>query len=227
MGFHKSREYGVLIGEIFPLDRNRFASSEEYDVVIPKVKRAYSVLIEDVNKIGLRKALDKFLREVSQYALLDNSFISCLAEELNLSEKEVVKTIVSTSYFNELLDFLKHSFRKIKKEDAVKYAEGFGEIVSFLGLDRALDLLWKNGIKIGKSTLQALYNVSLMPTWLKKRIGKDIPLAVAYELPKYVDENLVEKISGLHYRDARRFLKEYRLLNKKKRSHNIYRVLSA
>jgi len=208
IGFHRSEKFGVLIGELIPLDRRLFASSEEYEETISKVKRAYNVLIEEINKVGLKEALDKFLREVSEYAFLNGSFISCLAEELSLSEKEIVEAIISTGYFSERLDFLKRNFRKIRKENAVEYAEGFGEIVSFLGLERALNLLKRNGLKIGRSTLQALYNVSLMPTWLKRRIGVDISLTIAFELPKYVDEELIERIAGLRYQDAKKVLKE-------------------
>lgn len=208
IAFYKSEKFGTLIEEPIPLGRQLFATSSEYEETIPKVKKAYETLINEAKNGRLQEALDRFLRNISTFAILDSSFKECFAKELgNVNIGQIEDALLSTRYIAERLEYIKHNFRK-KKENAVDYAECFGEIVSLLGFEKALKLLRKNGLKIGKSTLQALYKVSMMPTWLKRRIGVDIPLTIAFELPNDVDDEVINRIAGQKYEEAKRILRE-------------------
>jgi|GEM_PF-7075569 len=209
VAFYKSEKFGTLVEEPIPLWRPLFATGSEYEGVIPKIKKAYEILIDEAKNGSLQEALDRFLRSISAFAILDASFKECLAKELggNISVNQIEEILLSTRYIAERLEYIKRDFRK-KKENAVDYAESFGEIVSLLGFKKALRLLRKNGLKIGASTLRALYKVSMMPTWLKRRIGTDIPLTVAFELPNDVSEEVVSNIAGLKYEEAKKALKK-------------------
>jgi hypothetical protein len=211
--FHKSEKFGTLIGEPILLHRFPFATSREYEEVIPRVKKAYQNLINEVKNNGdLGEALDKFLRETSAFAILDASFKECLAKELGMDESWIDKVLLSTRYIEERLKSIRCNFRKKRKADPLGYAEEIGEIVSLFGFEKTLELFRSNKLRMGKSTLQGLYKVSMMPTWLKAKVGTDIPLTIAFELPENVDEEAINAISGLKYHEAKEALRNLRRL---------------
>jgi DNA-directed RNA polymerase subunit H (RpoH/RPB5) len=208
--FYSSREKETKIGYIVHLDRELFASDQEYDEILPYVKEAYLKFIKSAKVDGLKKTLDKFLRQISTIAIPDSAFIECASIDLNFNISQIRKAILSTDYIIERLNIIKNNLRKLKKNDPVEYAESLGELVSLLGFEETIKILGRNNIKIGKSTLRSLHKVSMLPIDIKRLIkeGK-IPLTIAFELP--TDERIwefAERISNLKYHEARKILKQ-------------------
>jgi len=208
--FYSSREKETKIGYIFHIDREQFASDQEYDKILPNVKKAYLKFIKNARHDGLKKTLDKFLRQISNIAILDSTFIECASIDLNINTTQIRKAILSTDYIIERLNIIKNNLRKLKKNDPVEYAESLGELVSLLGFEGTIKILGRNNIQIGKSTLRSLHKVSMLPINIKRLIkeGK-MPLTIAFELP--TDERIWEfakRISNLKYHEARKILKQ-------------------
>jgi hypothetical protein len=208
--FYSFREKETKIGYVFHIDREQFADDQEYDKILPSVREAYLRFIKSAKNEGLEKALDNFLRQISNVAIPDSTFIECASIDLNISAVQIRKAMLSTSYIAERLNIIKRNFRKLKKNDPVEYAESIGELVSLLGSEEAMKILHQNNIKIAQTTLNCLYKVSMLPIDVKKMIkeGK-IPLTIAFELP--TDDrikDIAQRISNLRYEEARKLLKQ-------------------
>jgi len=207
--FHFTKDYGTIIGEPVIPGRPFFGDESEYEIVLSRVKKCYKKLIEDVSKSGLKEALDTFFRGISSIAIPDESFKICLAKELNTSIERIEKAILSTNYVKERLRFLKKHFKKMRKENPIEYAEGFGELVALIGFKKTLSLLRGNGLKIGETTLRQLYKVSMYPLRVKRKIeNREIPLTVAFELPLDSIEEAAESVAGLKFYEARSVLRK-------------------
>jgi len=224
IAFHNSEEFGLLIGEPVKLGKSFFGTSEEYDLIIPKVKEEYGKLLGESGKTTLREALDNFLKKVSSYAILRYDFIYALSKDLNIAVSEIIRHLISTEYVSSIIRDIKKNFRKKVKENPLEYAEEIGEIVALLGVENAYTLLMKNGIRIGKTTLNSFYKVSMLPSKIKKLIKeKKLPLTVAFELPEERLEETVERVIGLNFAEARKILKEIKkdmLSNKLQDDHS-------
>ncbi|MEM2173273.1 MAG: hypothetical protein QXS66_08595 [Thermoproteota archaeon] len=208
VAFHNSENYGTLIGEPVQFGRPFFGRSEEYESVIPKVRKSYNELLEK-SKRNLKEALDDFLKEVSSYAIVGYDFILCLSKDLGKEPMEIVKVLLSSIYIKDRLSYIKQNLKK-KKENPLEYAESFGELVSLLGTRNAYNLLRKNGIKISDTTLNYLYKVSMMPSSVKALIeSRKLLLTVAFELPMENIEEAAEKVVGLSFNEARKILKQF------------------
>jgi len=208
--FYSFREKETKIGYVFHIDREQFADDQEYDKILPNVREAYLRFIKSAKNEGLEEALDNFLRQISNVAIPDSTFIECASIDLNISAVQIRKAMLSTSYIAERLNIIKRNFRKLKKNDPVEYAESIGELVSLLGSEEAMKILHQNNIKIAQTTLNCLYKVSMLPIDVKKMIkeGK-IPLTIAFELP--TDDrikDIAQRISNLRYEEARKLLKQ-------------------
>jgi hypothetical protein len=208
--FYSFREKETKIGYVFHIDREQFANDQEYDKILPDVREAYLRFIKSAKNEGLEKALDNFLRQISNVAIPDSTFVECASIDLNISAAQIRKAILSTNYIAERLNIIKRNFRKLKKDDPVEYAESIGELVSLLGSEEAMKILNQNNIKIAQTTLNCLYKVSMLPIDVKKMIkeGK-IPLTIAFELP--TDDrikDIAQRISNLRYEEARKLLKQ-------------------
>ncbi|MEM3771971.1 MAG: hypothetical protein QXW80_06640 [Candidatus Micrarchaeia archaeon] len=213
VAFYNSIELGLIIGEPVKLGKPLFGTSEEYDLIIPKIKNEFKCLLEDSNK-DLRKALDNFLKKTSLYAILGYDLIKTLAEHLNVNEIEVIKILVSTEYIQDRIEHVKENFKKKVKDNPLEYAEEVGELVALLGVENAYNLLRKNNIRIGKTTLNCFYKVSMMPSKIKKLIAeKKLPLTIAFELPEKRLEEAAEKVAELNFSEARKILKEIKRNN--------------
>jgi hypothetical protein len=212
VAFHKSEEFGLLIGEPVKLGKPFFGTSEEYEQIIPKVMEEYRKLLEESRKTTLRRALDNFLKNISTYAILRYDFVSVLCKDLDLTETEILKHLVSTEYVSSTIADIKKNFRRKAKENPLEYAEEIGEIVALLGVENAYLLLIKKGVRVGKTTLNCFYKVSMLPSKIKKLIKeKKLPLTVAFELPEEQLEEVVERVAGLSFAEARKIIKEIKL----------------
>jgi hypothetical protein len=208
--FYSSREKETKIGYIFHIDREQFASDQEYDKILPNVKEAYLKFIKSVKDDGLKNALDNFLRQISNIAIPDSTFIECASIDLNIGTTQIRKAILSTNYIAERLNIIKRNFRKFKKDDPVEYAESIGELISLLGFKETIEILKHNNIKIAPRTLYEHYKVSMLPIDIKRMIreGK-ISLSIAFDLP--TDDrirDIAERVSNLKRNEARKILKQ-------------------
>jgi hypothetical protein len=208
VAFHNSESYGTLIGEPVHFGRPFFGKNEEYESVLLKVKEKYNILLEK-SKRNLKEALVDFLKEISPYAIVGYDFILCLSKDLGKEPMEIVKVLLSSSYIEDRLTYIRKNLKR-RKESPLEYAESFGELVSLLGSKNAYNLLRKNGIKISVTTLNYLYKVSMMPSRVKALIesGK-LLLTVAFELPMENMEEAAEKVVGLNFNEARKILKRF------------------
>jgi hypothetical protein len=210
--FHNSKKYGTLIGEPVQFGKPFFAMNDEYEIILPKVKEKYKELLIQGKK-NLRKALDKFLKEISSFAILEFNFIICLSKDLEKDVGEVTEAFLSTEYIDKRISYIKQNYRKMKKENPLEYAESFGELVSLLGLKNTYNFLRRNGIRVGITTLNRLYKVSMMPPTAKKLIEeRKLLLTVAFELPMKDTEEVAEKVKGLSFNEARNVLKDLKHL---------------
>jgi hypothetical protein len=213
IAFHNSKDFGLIIGEPIKLGKPFFGTSEEYKMVIPKIKAEYKKIEENSGR-DLNSVLNIFLKEVSSYAILGYDFIRVLSERLNISEIEIIKVLTSTDYVLSKIEYIKKNFRKRLKENSLEYAEEIGELVSLLGVENTYNLLKKNGIKVGKTTLNCFYKVAMMPSKIKKLIEENkLPLTIAFELPEEKIEEAAEKVTGLSFIEARKVLKEIKRRN--------------
>jgi len=215
VAFYNSERYGTLIGEPFPIGRPPFATGREYSEVIPKVKEYYATLVKKAKEGKLNEALNCFLKQISSLAILDASFKKCLAIDLSISEDVIERALLSTEYIAERLEMLKLNYRKMRKTDPVEYAESIGELVSLFGVRGTLNILRHYNLKMSDSLINYLYKVSMMPINVKRLIkeGK-ISLTTAFELPIEQADEIVEKIVGLKFKEARDLIKKLKYIQR-------------
>ncbi len=208
VSFHFSHDYGTLIGEPVVLGLREFASNTEYKKVLDKVKKEYDSLINRARREDLKSALEIFLERVSEYAIVDSSFIECVARDLGVEKNDIFKLIISSDFIRNRVETVKKSFRKLRKDDPIEYAESVGLLVSLLGLKVTHQLMKINKIKIGKSTLESLYKISIMRPEVKKLI-KDgrLLLTIAFEIPLEYDIEFANELVDLSYSEARKKIK--------------------
>ena len=118
--------------------------------------------------------------------------------------------LLRTTYVNSLFQNIKKEYRRVDKSDPISYAEACQQLVDIFGLINVLHLMQINGIKMKKSTLQYLYNVSRMPPIIKKMIKSgELPLTVAFMIPQADEEKQIEianKVKNMKYSEAKKVI---------------------
>ena len=178
VAFYNSKKYGTLIGEPIIPGLREFASNEEYEEIIPKVKEYYSELLNNFKNKGLDRSINIFLKKISKIAILDDSFKECLAKDLKIDRRQIELSILNSEYILNQIAYLKQNFRKIKKTNPLEYAEIVGELVSLLGLKRTLSE------------------------------ERKLPLTIAFEIPLEHDKSWSVELVNLSYKEAKRKLKK-------------------
>jgi len=194
-------------------DVTYFPNEDEINEVLPKIDEEYQKLIETFQKEELEtfpKALDRFFENVSKFAIVGD-LIDVLVKDLNVDVEVVEKALTNTSWFQQLTDNIGSEFRKVKKVDAVKYAESVRQLVEVFGLNYTLTLLRKHGIRMKRSTVMALCRVAGETPKIKELIRKGLKLTIAFELPSVGEEDrekIAEELLLKDYPEAKRYLKK-------------------
>jgi hypothetical protein len=200
---------------LVPFDIDGLAYNPNSDIineVVPKIDQQYQQLVERSLKDEVTSALDKFLQDVSNYAIVSDGLLRVLAEDIGKSDDFIEKALMSTNWYGITLKFVRDEFRKGKKNDPIKYAEAVWQIIGLFGLSKALKILNRNDVKISDSTARALCKVASDTPKIKQLIreGK-LKLTIAFELPSVEEkerEKIAEQVSSVNnYQGQKNFLK--------------------
>ncbi|MEO0278945.1 MAG: hypothetical protein ABIM21_06685 [candidate division WOR-3 bacterium] len=86
--------------------------------------------------------------------------------------KKIWRNLIETNRVQKSVKYVIEEFRKIKKEDEIRYAEEVFKLSELLGQKGLKNLLWKKGTKIGNSTIYALCRVALDTPKVKDLVRK-------------------------------------------------------
>jgi len=185
--------------------------------LLPKIDEAYFKLVRKIEKEGLenlQKHLEVFFSSVAKIAVIGGGLIEVMAEDFGVEHGVIAKEILNTSWFRQLLSSVNKDFRKVKKEDPVKYAESVSQLVELFGMNNSLSLLNRNGIRMRRSTAAGLDRVARYPPKVKNLIGEgELLLTIAFELPRVGDreiEEIAERLTSKSYKEAKEQLKNLR-----------------
>lgn len=205
-----------LTRSVVPFDVNDvtyFPKDDAINEALPKIDDEYGKLIETSQISGLEtlpEALDRFFKNVSKFAIV-GGLIDVLPEDLDVDVKVIEKALIDTSWFRQLIDYIRSEFKKGKKVDAVRYAESIRQLVDLFGLNYALTLLNRENIRIKRSTVMALCRVGGETPKIKESIRKGLKLTIAFELPS-IDgerrEKIAEELVTKSYAEAKKYLKK-------------------
>ena len=193
-----------------------FPKEKEINEVLPKIDEEYYKLTKTFKKEGLDTfpaALDMFLKNASRLAIV-GGLIGVLVEDLHVSVEVVEKALTNTSWFQQLIDYIRSEFRKAKKVDAVKYAESVRQLVEMFGSNYTLASLKSHGIEMKRSTVMALCRVAGETPKIKELIRKGLKLTIAFELPSLAAEDrekVAEELASKSYAEAKRYLKKVKM----------------
>jgi hypothetical protein len=187
-------------------------NSEIINKTLPFIDKRYGLLVEECNKRSISEALNQFLEEVSQYAIVGSGLIGVLSTDLNQNIDTILNALLKTKWFKSILNYIKSEFRKANKKDPIKYAESVRQFVDIFGPKYAMYLMNNEGIKIKRSTITALCRIASETPKIKALIreGK-LKLTLAFELPNIKEkdrEEIAEQISGVTYEEAKNILKK-------------------
>lgn len=208
-----------LTRSVVPFDADDvtyFPKGNTINEVLPKIDGGYHELIETFQRKGLEtlpEALDRFFEKVSKFAIV-GGLMDVLPGDLNLDIKVVADAFINTNWFHRVMDYVRTDFRKGKKVDAVRYAESVRELVEIFGTNYALALLWREDIKIKRSTIMALCRVGGETPRIKEVIRKGLKLTIAFELPSIDEEErekIAEELVSKNYAEAKRYLKNVKM----------------
>lgn len=104
--------------------------------------------------------LNYFFAKIPKNVSIGN-LVGVFSEDLKMNPKEVWRSLIETDQVQESIEYVAREFRKVKKEDEIKYAEEIFKLSELFGQRGVKYLLWKKGIKIGNSTIYALCRVAL------------------------------------------------------------------
>jgi len=190
-----------------------FPSNISIDQLVSEIEGKYETLVQRVQADGVRtlpEAVNTFLEHVSQDAII-GGLLEVLTEDLRLDSKMIWKSLIKVSWIQQLLKYVKKEFRKVKKDDPIKYAEGACQLVELLSPGTARALLRVHGVSIGESTLSGLCRVALETPKIKGLIrqGK-LKLTVAFELKGASEERerFAEEIASKSFKDATKYLRK-------------------
>jgi len=179
--------------------------------VLPAIEREYQNMLSKMVKTENRlQVIDEFLQKTSDRAIIGLGLMKVLSDDLKISSEEVFNLLLRTTYVNSLFQNIKKEYRRVDKSDPISYAEACQQLVDIFGLINVLHLMQINGIKMKKSTLQYLYNVSRMPPIIKKMIKSgELPLTVAFMIPQADEEKQIEianKVKNMKYSEAKKVI---------------------
>jgi len=190
-----------------------FPSNMSIDQLVSEIEGEYETLVRSVQADGARtlpEAVNTFLEHVSQDAII-GGLLEVLTEDLRLDSKMIWKGLSKVSWIQQLMKYVKKEFRKVKKDDPIKYAEAACQLVELFGPGTARALLGAHGLSIGESTLSGLCRVALETPKIKGLIrqGK-LKLTVAFELKGASEERerFAEKIASKSFKDATKYLRK-------------------
>lgn len=205
-----------LTRSLVPFDIEGLAyspSSETINEIVPKIDQEYHALVERCRENEVPAALDEFLETVSSFAVVSDGLKEVLASDLGKDLDSIEKALMETKWFRSTISYVKSEFRKAKKTDPIEYAESMRQMIGLFGLNKALSLLNKNGVRIKDSTARALRRIASETPKIKALIreGK-LKLTIAFELPA-IEEKEREKIAAQaasleSYDKQKKFLKK-------------------
>lgn len=185
-------------------------NSETINKILPIIDREYSLMIEESKEKRLTSALDQFLQNVSNIAIVGHGLVSALTSDLNEDSKTIVNALLETAWFRSSIEYVRSEFKRMKKRNPIRYAETVRQIADILGLDYAMHTFKQKGISIKRSTLAALCRVAGETPRIKTLIreGK-LKLTIAFELPNIAEkdrERIAEQISMMSYEKQKKHL---------------------
>lgn len=185
--------------------------SETINRTLPIIDNEYGLLIERSREKGLTNALDQFLQNVSDVAMVGNGLMEALVSDLNQDTKTVANALLETTWLKSNVEYIRSEFKRMKKEDPIRYAEAVRQIVDTFGWDYTMQLFKQEGAPIKKSTLAALCRVANETPRIKALIreGK-LKLTIAFELPHIAEkdrEKIAQKISTMSYKGQKSYLR--------------------
>ena len=205
-----------LTRSVVPFDANDiayFPKEKEINEVLPKIDEEYCKLMETFKKEGFDTfpaALDIFFKNVSESAIV-GGLIGVLVEDLDVNVEVVEEALTNTSWFQQLIDYIRSEFRKVKKVDAIRYAESVRQLTEIFGSNYTLASLRSHGIEMKRSTIMALCRVAGETPKIKELIRKGLKLTIAFELPSLAAEDrekVAEELASKSYAEAKRYLKK-------------------
>ena len=182
--------------------------------VIPYINDRYSELLKSYRENEFESFgafLDLLLKKISEYIIIGGNFSEILARDLGLKPNKIEKELKKTTWFKELIHYVREDFKKKKKEDQIRYAETVRQLVELLGIEKTLELFEEKSIKIGKSTIRGLARIGGEIPEIKELIheGK-LKFTLAWEIPPIDrDErvNVAKKLSSMKYTEGKEYLK--------------------
>jgi hypothetical protein len=192
-----------------------FPASSIINELLPKVDKAYLRLLKrfkEEGNAGLGRGLDDFLFTVSEFAMIGGGLIDVLCEDLEADRTMIETIILNTKWLSQVLGNIQKDFRKMKKNDPIKYVEAVSQLIELFGLEKSIEILDRHGITMKKSTASELWKVARYPPEIKKMISEEkLKLTLAFELPKLDESRLEEfakRLAGKKYKEARKLLKK-------------------
>lgn len=195
-------------------------NSEMINYILPKIDEQYERMLLEYfsnGKKNLEKYLNEFLVSISSYAIIGKGLRDVLVEDLNVSINTVEDMIKSTEWYKEVIKYVKREYKKINKEDPVRYAENIRQLAELFGVNGTLEILNEESIGIRRSTVQALCKIAVETPKIKQliRSGK-LKLTIAFEIPSFNEEErekIAQKLSNTKYSKAKQYLKKLKRQN--------------
>jgi hypothetical protein len=166
---------GMVTVSVIPWDygvMDRILDKEITDKLLPMIDQKYNKLISLIKlRRKIPQALDDFFADIPENIAIGN-LVEVLSEDLKLDSKELWKSLFETNKVQKSVGYVVGEFRKIKKEDEIKYAEEMYKLSELFGKRGLKNLLRQKGIKIGDSTIYALCRVALDTPKVKDLVRK-------------------------------------------------------
>lgn len=190
-----------------------FPDTTSINKIIPEIEKEYKKLLTSVNGSNKSDQMTKFFENTQENAIVGLGLINCLKSDLKISNREAIQLILDSKFISEIIGFIQNQFRKSRKDDPIKYVESCHQLIDLFGFQNTIKIFKKNGIKMGNSTLQALYKVSLKSPQIKEMIHKrELLLTVAFEIPQIDEEMQIEIAKAMknkNYSDAKKIAKHF------------------
>jgi hypothetical protein len=192
-----------------------FPDPDTINRIIPEIETFYQLLIQAINSNPTQssKYITIFFKKTDQFAIGGLGLIKSLSSDLNLSNNAAFQMVLNSEFIVDRIKYLQKEFRKSKKDNSIKYLESCHQLIDLFGFQNTLKIFKKNDIKMGTSTLQALYKVSLMPPPIKELISNgELLLTAAFEIPQIDEEKQIEMARAMknkNYSDARKVAKHF------------------
>jgi len=187
-----------LTRSLMRFDTELHSYNPDSDVInrlLPIIDHEYEKLIEECKRTNIVDALDRFFNATSSIAIVGDSLKAALAADLEKDIGEIEDALIKTNWFKSTLEYIRHQFRKSRKNDPIKYAESVRQIVDVFGLRKSIYLLNMNSINLKRSTLTALCRIANETPKIKTLISnEELKLTIGFELPN-VEEQKRERIA--------------------------------